>query len=314
MLAQTVNILGQRIPGLWTTLGFALLTLGLLLITLGWRRGRSAVRVLTSAPAFLVPAALAVATALWLDAGRRSGGLIENPWHSRGGSGDGQVWLLVVVVAVAIAGQIGLLEARARGRKAHSDAFLRGITDHFLTVGLAQLVLCLGLYGVSEALHPRGWMNLAYMAPSLVLAPLPGIASRYPRQPTKALIETLRFSYGNLGDVARPVILQSVLLASLFYAYAQVTHDRFSLAMPLGPGNSVLSYNSFPFGGIKTWPVLSTFMAMVSGFASAAFLTWHWSGVRNGYRSEDPEPAALSPKAPPATPEGAEEPRRARSD
>lgn len=265
---------------------FIFTTLTLLLLVFLSRSGqaREAVRLMVSAPAFLVPSAMIAIFVILLAQQGASANTHENPWGSPFGLPQPINWILLTMTALAIAGQIGLLEASANNLRPGSEAFLGGIRRHAGALLAAKLLASLMAYLLMAMFAPHDLGTVIYITPSILLAPVIGMASRYPGRPFRALRATLSYAQENMSGVARLVTSQALFLFGLFYIHEQVIDGDYSLSL-LGHSNSVLSYNAFPYALMQKLPFCTLSMVALSAFASSVFITAHWLGVRNGYRT-----------------------------
>ncbi len=261
---------------------FAVLTLVLLAFLTRSDRAKEALQLVVSAPGFLVPAAMVAMLVTFLAHQDISANTNENPWGSPLGPPGFINWILLGITAFAIAGQIGLLEASARGLRPGSDAFIGGIRQHVGTILVGKLLLSLMTYVLLLMFAPQGLGNVIYIAPSILLAPLIGMASKHPGRPVRSLKETLSFAQENMSSVARLVTGQALFLFGLFYIHEQVLDGHHSITL-LGHSNSVLSYNPFPYALMQETPFYTISMVALSAFASTVFVTAHWLGMHKGY-------------------------------
>jgi hypothetical protein len=256
-----------------------LLAAGLLWLICRTGRTRDAARVVVSAPAYLVPAAMSfVLTAIFVSAFRHRA-VHENPF----GGGPVVNWLLLMSIGVVLAGHVGLLEARASGRPPTSDAFLRGVKRHAATLVVGKVVIAAGVALIARLVAPDRVLAIVYIVPSLFLAPLVGISTGHPGRPLAALRRCLVFAHENLGIVGRYVTAQVAFLVALSLLLGRLSGADAQLQR-IAVSSSTLSYNQFPyaFSTGSPWPILVA--ALFSTFASAVFVTAHWLGVTGGYR------------------------------
>lgn len=280
---------------------FLLAVFGLLLLVLVTRSARTkeALKLVSSAPAFLVPAAMVactVAFSFWLlpeQSDRQQ--LSENPWGDQLGHTTPSGWILLIVTALCVAGQIGLLEASAAGRRPNSDAFLKGLKRHAFNMLAGKILISLLTYLIISWFAPVSIGLVVYMVPSILLAPLLGITSQHPGKPHKALPATFHYIQENMAPVARFVTAQTLFLFGLFFFHAQLASYgplgwNQSMAM-LGQSNSALSYNPYPYAVLPSIPALRVLMVILSAFASTVFISAHWLGVHKGYLSSSEQAA-----------------------
>lgn len=269
----------------------AILAAGLLLWLGRLDSVRAALRLVLSRPAFLVPTAMTlVATAAIAYFTDESGYLHENPLAPAFGApetfGLWPAWLVLAIAGLSIAGHIGLLEAHARGARTDGDAFRAGVRRHGATVLLGKLALCVAVAVIREGLGPRAWLIIVFALPSLLVAPLVGIASTLPNHPLRALLRSIEYAYANLSRVGRVVTAQIVVLITLVFC-----HDRIGgYWLPpesLATSSSTLNVGQFPLTSGVTTDWAFALLAITGAFSSAVFLTAHWLGVTQGYALRD---------------------------
>lgn len=255
-------------------------------ILAGRGRTREALRITFSAPAFLVPAAMA-SVGCWalLEAG--IGVAHESPFgleyaKSRG-LGTAENLMALALVAAALAGHVGLLAALRSGRPADGQAFARGIRDHFLTFALGKVALFAGIWGLST-MRPSGPLLVLYLVPNLLLAPLPGAAARHPRRPLDALASTLRTTSDHFNGVGNVVFGQILFAVGAFYAACKLANTKANFDH-LAYGASTLGYGFFPFGGLFRFDLAAVAIAL-GAVASSVFVTAHFLCAEDGYASE----------------------------
>jgi hypothetical protein len=252
---------------------------------------RRALREVLDHPGILVPAAMVSAAMIGLHRGFGIGGhenplavprSFDFPLFAEGS------WLVFGLVAAAIAGQIGLLEAVARGGRPDAEALVAGVRRHFATIAIAKVLVAVAARVVMGWTHPseREGALIFLLVPSLLLAPVLGIASRHPGRPIRALVETLRLSSRNVFAVGWPLIGQTAVLVGL----VALVHSVPFLGTPVslfGLNASAISFNHYPFAAeaLRHWAGLVATAAAV--FASAVFVTAHWLGAGCGYRRPD---------------------------
>jgi hypothetical protein len=258
-----------------------LLAAGLLWLICRKGRTRDAVRIIVSAPAYLVPAAMSlVLTALFVSSFRYRT-VHENPF----GSGHVANWLLLASIGIVLAGHVGLLEARADGRPATSDAFLRGAKRHAATLVIGKIAIAGGVVLIARLLAPDPLLAILYIVPSLFLAPLVGISSTQPGRPLAAIRRCLVFAHENLWIVGRYVTAQVAFLAALVLLLGRLAGAAAPLQQ-IAISSSTLSYNQFPYAFFMGTPWAILVAVLFSTFASAVFVTAHWLGVTEGYREK----------------------------
>ena len=264
--------------------GFVLACLvALVLVPALWRgtRLREAVRLVLSAPAWLVPAAFAVVVmVVWRCLNLE---VVENPWVANDVAGS---LALSVTMAAGLAGQIGLLRAHGEGRVGSSGDFWRGIQDHTLAV-LAGKLLLGGGTALMLSFLPRGWqhgpLGILYLVPNILLAALVGTAAMRPREVFRPLRLALEVGIRDTGKVAVIVIAHATLVVALFELFAV----RHGVAAMLGPFASSLGYGVTPpmwyapsFAKAVAWLALSA-------VGSSICITAMVLGVTRGFDAKD---------------------------
>jgi hypothetical protein len=243
---------------------------------------REAARLTLSAPAFLVPAAITgTATGILVDvAGSRE--VADNPLGLVGYdfASHPASWLAFALTALAIAGQIGLLEAQARGQRPDGAAFVAGLRTHGGTLLLGKLTLGACLWLVSQLIPPRGAVAIVYLLPNVWFAPLAGASSLHPRNPVGALRATIRTASRDFAAVGRLVLGLACAWITLCWLQGPLGRDD---SATLIAGASSLSYGVFPpLWSFAAAPV--DFLVLVLAcLAGATSLTAHWLGVMRGY-------------------------------
>lgn len=274
--------------------------LGLGLLAYLTRRGRmlEALRLTFSQPAFLVPAAMVTAgLVVLLQRGSVFATLHENPFGAhlaqRYGRSQGINWVALLIVATGIAGQIGLLRAHTAGRAVGSRAFVDGVADHVLTIGLGKLAIAGLLYWISM-LQPQsiGWVLV--LVPSVLLGPLLGTTARHPRDPAAAFAACLSISSRTIGAVGRIVTAQALFVFGVFRLYDLCGHSLELGPSLLGFSSSALSYNHFPLLLLFHGGVLDYVAIGVTVLGSSVFVTAHFLGATRGYVSEAEAAGALA--------------------
>jgi hypothetical protein len=156
-----------------------------------------------------------------------------------------------------------------------------------------KILLSLLIYLLMSMFQPSGFGNVVYIAPSILLAPLIGIASLHPGRPHKVLAATFSYIQENMAPVARFVTAQALFVFGLYYIHDQLAGPGSAQYYPawvnsldlLGHGNSTLSYNPYPYAILTTEPPMRILMVVLSAFASTVFISAHWLGVQKGYFS-----------------------------
>jgi hypothetical protein len=268
------------------------------------RRVRQALRLTFSHTALLVPAAMTSAACAVLLRVSATPTLHENPFGLAAarhlGIGQPVHWILLVVVALALAGQIGVLQAWRQGRPADGIAFLAGIKQHALTIVLGKVLLFAAIYGVSS-LRPGSVGRALYIVPNLLLAPLAGVAALHPHRPLRAIAAALRTTVHQFQGVGNLVFSHVVVVVALFYAACRITRQSFTFDH-LAYGASTLSYNFFPHALIFSGPLGWTVVA-ANALAASVFVTSHFLCAEQGYDDDGEERAEAERAAQP--PDGA---------
>lgn len=278
------------------TAGLAIGCVLLVWITTRGTIARTALQRILKTPALLVPAAMQTTGLLAVWCGLAGWPVHENPLGLGIGGFDRDsdrwhlaCWLGVLLVAGAVAGQVGLLEAEERGRRPDGTAMLRGIKRHFVTFAIAKLLLGAGAHLLTIWIVPRDAWLIAFVVPSLFIAPIIGTASAHPGRPLRALRDALELAYGNIFVVGWPLIAQTALLVGTAILLHRLDAGFVPPAL-LATSSSVLSYNQFAFltapGGLAMHVIATATVV----FGSAVFITAHWLGVRHGYHAVRPEP------------------------
>lgn len=267
------------------------LGLGCILLTWLLTRGaltKSALQSVLRRPAILVPAAMTTAGIWILMTWVFDPTLHENPFgleFARGlGRGRRANWLVLALVAGGLAGQIGLLEAVERGRRCDGFAMLQGIRNHFATFFLAKVGIAGGAWLVSAVVPPRDPLLIAYVVPSLFLAPVAGTATRHPGRPLPALRDALAMASRDMFAVGWPVLAQTMLLLGIAFLVGRLASS------PIPPelltfSSSAVSFNHAPFLLVQAPAIAATIATAASVFGSAVFVTVHWEGGHRGYRA-----------------------------
>ena len=128
-----------------------------------------------------------------------------------------------------------------------------------------------------------------WLVPQLFLAPVVGIASRWPSRPLAALRETLRFATANLGRVGGPVLTQALFLLGI--GFARVRFDQFGTESAsveaIAYASNTVGLNVFPHTIVQDSPPAAVLATLACVFASVVFMTSQWLGVRHGYDAVD---------------------------
>jgi hypothetical protein len=245
----------------------------LLFVTTRPKPVRQALRLAVSAPAFLVPAGFATFAVGLLSVFGHGLPLGENPFPVPVASAL-PAWGALAAVAVALAGQIGLLEAWRAGRRPDAVAFLAGVKRHLLTIGLAKVALAGTGFVLASIARPSGAGLVLYLLPSLLLAPALGSASQYPQRPLHALRAAVRHALRDTTTVGRIVLCQAAFLTGAWFLLVRCAH--IGVPLELLSDTSALSYNAFPFAVLPADGLAVTGAVLLSAFASAVFVTAHW--------------------------------------
>jgi hypothetical protein len=167
--------------------------------------------------------------------------------------------LILGLIAVCLAGHVGMLRAAYANRTPTSADFLQGIKDHTFTFILGKLLLCVGVVAISSMIGPRvSVWGILFVVPSLFMAPLIGTAALYPRQPAQAIKAALSQSTGDVHGTGKLVTIQVLMLLGAWIVYGAVqsyplvpqawlVKSGTMLQIPLlANGASTLSFNTFP--------------------------------------------------------------------
>lgn len=178
----------------------------------------------------------------------------------------------LVFQAILLAGLTGLLEARHRRQPLDGLTFSRGVIDHSLTFVLAVAILAV-IHRIAVEPAERAWgLGMLLLVPSLMMAPLLAIATRYPRQPITAIREAAQLSLRAPGTCARPVVAMGTFLvveSVLLNRYLGVRSDEFIDYVH----NPILSFHSLPFAAFRMPELLIPLVTIASGFVSTVCLT-----------------------------------------
>ena len=201
---------------------------------------REAFRLTVSTPAMLVPAAFSLVVALCYRAFGR--GVTEHPWFSS----DAPAALgCSLLMAVAVAGQIGLLRAHVEGRQGGSADFMRGIRDHVAAIFLGKLLLMLGTTAVQGLIGARGAssvLQVLCLVPNVLLGGLVGTCAQKPGAIFSPITTALRKGARETSGLARIVLAQTIALAAIAWV---VSLGAFPYRL-LGLHANVLSHSPFP--------------------------------------------------------------------
>ncbi|MBK8976040.1 MAG: hypothetical protein IPM29_08945 [Planctomycetes bacterium] len=288
MLPATPQLAYLLIPWEFRQLAVStLLLIALAAILTSELRLRQARRLVVARAAFLVPAVAATLALLalrWLDPPRSGSDCHENPFGVAGAEGFGQAHaaniLVLCVVALSIAGHVGLLEAHRLGRRPDGFAFLAGVRRHGATMLLGKLLLWGGVRGLSELVPLQGGMLVSFLVPSALLAALPAFATRNPHRPLRALRQAVEHAWTDLGTVGWRV----TLLAGFLYGCLKLFEPLFGGPLAnhlLVHSTSTLSWNQFPFAQLAT-SAPALFVPMVGAvLVSTVSITAHWLAVND---------------------------------
>lgn len=284
---------------------------------------RAALRRVLAAPGVLVPPFLAtlVLWVAWSQTGALPG---ENPfaappWWSRlehlglGPSTSSQIptfllrWAIVAIVAAALAGQIGLLEATVRGERPSGRAMVRGVRHHFAAVFVARGLLALAVFLLASNLPSAQGIELLplLLIPGVLLAPVLGATTESPGKPLRAIYDGVALGFRHLfrhGNLALRELLAMVLLA---WAVRQVHASPVGMSFRADlDGTAHSAAFDLIHGGTVSYdlPFLTPFVwdetawmdlpAMACGlFLQAVFVTAHFEACRQ------PEAPASRPRS-----------------
>lgn len=283
---------------------------------------RAAHRRLLDAPGILVPLAAATLLlygvwSLWL-AWPYENPLIGPPWWASQPPSHEQDfglarvpsvlarWLILLPVAAALAGQIGLLESTADGDAPSGQRMLRGVRDHFVTMFVARALLAIAVFVIASRPGSTDELLLPLLlVPGVILAPVIGAASRSPGRPLSALYQGIAGGFRHLfrhGNLALRELLAMVFLAwCLRQLRAEPLDTGFGddldgltyvAAIDLMHGGTLSFDHSFmapfPWAGAA----LLDLPAVACGlFLQAVFVTAHWEACR------EPAAPASQPRA-----------------
>ena len=246
---------------------------------------RAALARVLHQPALLVPAAMSGALGLVFALLGMPEAIAEQPIATAAERLASLPTALIgfLAITVALAGQIGLLEALDAGLPVDGHAFARGVRRHAATALLARSVAAALAWALWCAVGPtRGPLLVVWLVPQLFVASSVGIASAYPGRPFGAVLAQARFALAKLGGIGAPVIAQALFLFGLGLARARFD----ALDVPLSGhalGWSSLGYNLFPQLRVGESVPAAVVATLASALASTVFVTAHWLGVRHGY-------------------------------
>ena len=246
---------------------------------------RMALRWVMREPALLVPAAMAGVTALALAHWTRVDCLTERPWFGpfEGRLGHPGSWIWFAFGSLALAGQVGLLQAIEVGRRPDGDDFLRGIRQHTATMVLARLAIAAGVASLERLVPHRATPALVVvLLPSLCLVPVVAFAADHPGRPLRALLATLSFTSRRVGAVGGPLLAHALLILGL--GAARSSFDDLRLDFPeIAFLTSGLGFNVGFFAAVADSPWAAPVSSLASLFGTVVFTTAQWIGVRHGY-------------------------------
>ena len=277
-------------------------------------------RLTMSAAAFLVPMAIVVFMAMVVAAAASQSVVpSENPfginmsWRRDSfvfghWAGDHiQNLFILGLVAVCLAGHVGLLRAAYANRAPTSADFLQGIKDHTFTFIVGKLLLCLGVIAVSGMIGYRvSWAGILFVVPSLLLAPLVGTAALYPRQPGQAIKAALSHSTSDVHGTGKLVTIQVLMLLGAWIIYGAVQSfpavpaawhlkSGSMLQIPLlANGSSTLSFNTFPMMAMFRGSIGEIAVIAFTVISSTVFLGCHFLKVMDTVREQAQEAAGAT--------------------
>ncbi|MEY2982063.1 MAG: hypothetical protein ACO4CT_13570 [Planctomycetota bacterium] len=263
------------------------------------RRMRQALQTTTGAPGLLVPVVVSslILAVLWSEPAFRT----ENPFRNLGtrafqGGLESILapWLVLIVVAAALAGHVGLLAALRAGHKPTGTALVRGVRSHFLAIFLARagIALCAAFLFHGADFAPVALPLL--LVPSAVLAPVFGSSAAHPGRPDRALARAVStglrhlFRHGGLALLEIQAVVVLAWLASEIGSVAQHVDGsqpidgRFgvSIQSPFDFGARVLveggtvSYDQIPIMGMWVGGMLFALPTVLCGlFLQSVFVT-----------------------------------------
>ena len=202
-----------------------------------------------------------------------------------------QNMLILGLIAVCLAGHVGLLRAAYANRTPSSADFLQGIKDHAFTFILGKLLLCVGIVAISYMIGYRvSWTGILFVVPSLLLAPLVGTAALHPRQPLQAIKAALSHSTGDVHGTGKLVTIQILMLVG-----AWIIYGGSMLQIPLlANGSSTLSFNTFPMMAMFRGGFGELLVIGFTVVSSTVFLGCHFLKVMDRVRETAEEAAAAT--------------------
>ncbi len=208
-----------------------------------------------------------------------------------------QNMLILGLIAVCLAGHVGLLRAAYANRTPSSADFLQGIKDHTFTFILGKLLLCVGIVAISSMIGYRvTWTGILFVVPSLLLAPLVGTAALHPREPLQAIKAALSHSTGDVHGTGKLVTIQILMLVGAWIIYGAVqSHPNSMLQIPLlANGSSTLSFNTFPMMAMFRGGFGELLVIGFTVVSSTVFLGCHFLKVMDRVRETAEEAAAAT--------------------
>ena len=248
------------------------------------RKGSSSGRpgswtVTITTPALLVPTLLAGLLAslpfVW---GIPPNLASENPFPVGGRPESASNALVLVGIAMLVAGFVGLLQAWNDGRKPDGHQFVRGIIDHTLTFLLAKLLISLWVAALADHLGSDPLELVLYLVPSLLLAPILGTAALHPRRPIRALIAALERSTWDMFATSKRLGAQTVLLVVIWMVGSDRAPENM---MQLAQDASALSFNPHPLlnAALSQESVLTAVKLVVTMVLSTVFMQSYFRRV-----------------------------------
>ena len=211
------------------------------------------------------------------------------------------------MIAVCLAGHVGLLRAAYANRTPTSADFLQGIKDHTFTFIVGKLLLCLGVIAVSGMIGYRvSWAGILFVVPSLLLAPLVGTAALYPRKPVQAIKAAFSHSTSDVHGTGKLVTIQVLMLLGAWIIYGavqsypmvpQAWHLKSGsmLQIPLlANGSSTLSFNTFPMMPMFRGDIGEMAVIAFTVVSSTVFLGCHFLKVMDTVRERTAQAAGTT--------------------
>ena len=251
---------------------------------------RAALRKVLRQPALLVPAAMTVAALIVIHRAVPQIELWETPFRQGRGLFSSLLgwrnWVGLGVVAAGLAGQVGLLEAIADGRRPDGFTMLAGIRRHFRTFVVAKLAFGLGVHLLADfaATGRAGSGLILFLVPNLFIAPVLGTASLHPGQPLAALRAAFELAIRRVFAVGWPVLFQALIMLGLVLSTSRVAWTSVEPEL-LVDGASTVGFNQMLFLTRNAPGGVATIATTLSVFVSVVFVTAHWHGATNGYRA-----------------------------